>query len=183
MEESKDKKEEILKAGSACFARYGYEKTTMDDIGRLVGLNKASLYYYYKNKESIFSEVILKERAEYITRLQNSIKKRKNVRQKILSYMKDRYRFVLDYFNLQNLSKESINQLRPFFVLLYQSGIDNEINFIKSLIDQGVKSKKFKPCDSKRIAANIITIGDAIKQRESARAELDQKNGYDHKKI
>ena len=53
------KKQEILKAASECFARFGYEKTTLDDIGKMVGLNKASLYYYYKNKEDIFAEVVL----------------------------------------------------------------------------------------------------------------------------
>ena len=35
--ELQDKKAEIQKAASECFARYGYEKTTLDDIGRLVG--------------------------------------------------------------------------------------------------------------------------------------------------
>jgi AcrR family transcriptional regulator len=61
MVEAFEKKKEILKAASDCFARYGYEKTTLDDIGKMVGLNKASLYYYYKNKEAIFSEVVFEE--------------------------------------------------------------------------------------------------------------------------
>ena len=42
-----DKREQILKAAAECLSQYGYEKTTLSDIGKLVGLNKASLYYYY----------------------------------------------------------------------------------------------------------------------------------------
>ena len=60
-ERKQDKKESILKAANICFSKYGYEKTTMDDIGKLAGLNKASLYYYYKNKESIYCEVVFLE--------------------------------------------------------------------------------------------------------------------------
>jgi AcrR family transcriptional regulator len=37
-----DKKLKVLKAESDCFGGYGYERTTSDDIGKLVGLNKAS---------------------------------------------------------------------------------------------------------------------------------------------
>jgi AcrR family transcriptional regulator len=28
-------------AAAGCFAKFGFEKTTLDDIGRAVGLNKA----------------------------------------------------------------------------------------------------------------------------------------------
>jgi hypothetical protein len=34
-------------------ARFGYEKAALDDTGEIVGLNKASLYYYNKSKEDI----------------------------------------------------------------------------------------------------------------------------------
>ena len=58
---SDEKRKKIIQAAGDCFARFGYEKTTMDDIGKKVGLNKASLYYYYKDKESIYTEVVYVE--------------------------------------------------------------------------------------------------------------------------
>lgn len=100
MDRMQDKKEKIFTAGSECFARYGYEKTSMDDIGRLVWLNKASLYYYYNNKEVIFSADIFLEREKYTKTLQESINQKRNLRDKVVSYMTGRYLPVVEYLNL-----------------------------------------------------------------------------------
>lgn len=45
----------ILSAASA-FRRRGYHNTSMRDIGEALGLTKAALYYYVKNKEEILFE-------------------------------------------------------------------------------------------------------------------------------
>jgi len=44
---SSDRKREILAAAGKCFVQYGYEKTTLDDIAAIVGINKASFYYSF----------------------------------------------------------------------------------------------------------------------------------------
>ncbi|MFX0062900.1 MAG: TetR/AcrR family transcriptional regulator [Candidatus Hermodarchaeota archaeon] len=36
-----------MDAASDCFAKYGYRKTTLEDISKIVGVRKASLYYYW----------------------------------------------------------------------------------------------------------------------------------------
>lgn len=56
--------------------------------------------------------------------------------------------------------------MQPFFAELYKNVINSEIEFIKKLIDQGRENKQIRSCDSKRNASNLITVGDAIKQRE-----------------
>jgi len=45
----------ILSAASA-FRRRGYHNTSMVDIAKTLGLTKAALYYYVKNKEEILYE-------------------------------------------------------------------------------------------------------------------------------
>lgn len=45
--------EVILQAGARCFNRRGYHATTMADIARDLGVSKAALYYYVRNKEEI----------------------------------------------------------------------------------------------------------------------------------
>ncbi|HXL00524.1 MAG TPA: TetR/AcrR family transcriptional regulator [Dysgonamonadaceae bacterium] len=42
----------ICKAGEL-FGRYGYKKTTMDDIADALQKGKSSIYYYFQNKEDI----------------------------------------------------------------------------------------------------------------------------------
>jgi AcrR family transcriptional regulator len=99
-----ERKQKVLAAASICFAKYGFEKTTLDDIGKVVGLNKASLYYYYKNKESIFCDVILNEADIYIKELQRKVKNLKSAEHKILTYLGERINYYRKVVNLHNLS-------------------------------------------------------------------------------
>ena len=183
MGRAEDKKNKILQAASECFARFGYEKTTMDDIGRLVGLNKASIYYYYKNKESIFMEVIFQERSKYIDALQKNINPAGTAREKIISYVVGRYRFIVEYSNLYNLSNESLNQIQPFFLDIYKTVIDGEVEFVRKLIEEGIKDNQLQPCDSKRVSAGVITIGDALKHREYAYATDAKAKEHDRERV
>jgi AcrR family transcriptional regulator len=52
------KRLQILNAAMDCFSTYGYEKTTMSDIGARVGMNKASLYYHFKDKIALFATMV-----------------------------------------------------------------------------------------------------------------------------
>ena len=65
-------KQEILSRALELFTEKGYEGTGMDDIAKAVGIRKASLYYHFDGKESIFSAVfngILAEYAAYVAGL------------------------------------------------------------------------------------------------------------------
>lgn len=48
------RREQILAAAMACFARQGYRATSMDDIVRETGLSVGALYTYYPSKEDLF---------------------------------------------------------------------------------------------------------------------------------
>lgn len=55
---NQDYREVIIKTSRKLFARYGYRKTTIDDIANALGKAKGSVYYYFKGKEEIFSAVV-----------------------------------------------------------------------------------------------------------------------------
>ena len=66
-----EKKQMILHAATECFSQLGYDKTTLDDIGGKVKLNKASLYYYYNSKEDLFCDVIYAEAQRFREEIRN----------------------------------------------------------------------------------------------------------------
>lgn len=157
------KKEEILKAAGECFSRYGFEKTTLEDIGKSVGLNKASLYYYYKNKESIFKEVIQIEIDKALKKIREDLKNVTDCENKISIYIKSKINFFKQVMNLHNLSLETIKSIQPFFKNIYNNACECEINFISEILETCIKNEEIINCDTKKIANTIITIMDAIK--------------------
>jgi len=158
-----DKKIEILNAARECFARFGYDKTTLDDIGNLVGLNKASLYYYYKNKEAIFGEVILLEMENAMQMLCAKIETIPGCREKILAYIREKLRYMQNLLNVHNLSMEMFRKVQPALAHIFHQVRTKEITFINDVLLGGVERNELMPSDTKRIARTILTVMDAIK--------------------
>jgi len=50
-------RERILTAGFTLFGRYGFRRTSMEDIASEAGLSRAALYLQFRNKEEIFREL------------------------------------------------------------------------------------------------------------------------------
>ncbi|KAA3605549.1 MAG: TetR/AcrR family transcriptional regulator [Planctomycetota bacterium] len=52
------RKEELLEVASALFLRFGYRKTSMDDVARGAGLSRQGLYLHFRSKEALFVEAL-----------------------------------------------------------------------------------------------------------------------------
>lgn len=52
-----DRRREILDAALACFLKFGYGKTSLDDIAKQAKLSRPLLYKRFPNKEAIFGAV------------------------------------------------------------------------------------------------------------------------------
>jgi len=51
----------ILNVATKLFSRYGFYKTSMDEIAKIARKAKGSLYYHFKSKEELFTEVVSEE--------------------------------------------------------------------------------------------------------------------------
>ena len=49
---------QILESAERHFVRFGYERTTMNQIAQDIGLSKGALYYFFKNKSELFCKVV-----------------------------------------------------------------------------------------------------------------------------
>jgi AcrR family transcriptional regulator len=58
--EKEQRKTEIINAAEHLFFSRVYEEVSMDDIAREVELNKATLYLYFENKETLFATIVLR---------------------------------------------------------------------------------------------------------------------------
>ena len=51
-------REAILRAAIAIFLRYGFKKTSMDDVARAAGVSRQGLYLYFDTKDFLFREAL-----------------------------------------------------------------------------------------------------------------------------
>ncbi len=56
-----DVKSTIVVSATKFFSKFGFHKTTMDEIAKHIHKAKGVLYYYFKSKEELFNEVLRQE--------------------------------------------------------------------------------------------------------------------------
>ncbi len=177
------KREQIIIGAEKLFTRYGYLKTTMDEIAESAGLKKASIYYYYENKDAIFRDVVMREIDFFIQEAEKNIAVLKNPIEKIMSFCFYRLDYFRQFINLHNLSIQIIREAAPFFKKLQKDFLQKEVNYLKIIIEEGVKSKVFKNCDAEKIASLILDISDAMKFKEFRKSDLKFLADIDYPKM
>jgi AcrR family transcriptional regulator len=99
-------RKKIIETAGQIFSRFGFRKTSMDDIAKSLKIGKSSIYYYFDSKEAIFEAVVLNEANILRNSLTNSLKsvdspidKMKNyvfVRMKAFEKLSNYYNAIFD---------------------------------------------------------------------------------------
>ncbi len=150
------RKKIIIVAGQI-FSRYGFKKTTMDEIAQALKMGKSSIYYYFESKEEIFEAVVLYEANMLRNELTRSIKavdspveKMKNyvfVRMKAFEKLSNYYNAIFDK-NLDHFD----------FIEKIRSRYDREEHAILRLIlYDGARKKVFNVKESEYTALAVQT--------------------------
>lgn len=158
MLKKEEKKLMILNAATECFSQNGYEKTTLDDIGGKVRLNKASLYYYYSSKEDLFCDVIYSEAQRFREEVRSKAKAIRDVEARVVFFLVERTRFYRRLRYLHELTLNLARKIEPMFVTL-KNGIRSEEKMIlQDIINEGVESGEIRPTDSAKLADVLLKI-------------------------
>ncbi|ALL07967.1 TetR/AcrR family transcriptional regulator [Pedobacter gandavensis] len=173
-------KQKIGRSAMQCFAKFGLDKTTLDDIAQAVGLNKASLYYYYKNKEDIFIEVALKEGEDFINSLQETTLLKEGIENRIAFYLESRFNYYKNVLNMNRVSVDTLNKILPRFFELYNALMKREKVFVTQLLGKAVEDGEVYMTDLENTASVLINLTDALKHSVEQQAILKGETEIDY---
>ncbi|GLV66364.1 TetR family transcriptional regulator [Bacillus mycoides] len=60
VKEYEERRKEILETAERLFVTKGYTKTTVNDILKEIGIAKGTFYHYFKSKEEVMDEIIMR---------------------------------------------------------------------------------------------------------------------------
>jgi len=149
-------RENILKIAREIFSKYGFKKTTLDDIANAVRKGKSSLYYYFKSKEDLFQAVIMKEVEILAHELEIVINRNTDPVDKLRDYILTK---LATFRNLANFYHAIENDITAVgFIddvkLKYEQ---DEIRMIKRILIEGVRKNEFEIYDFNLAAIGITT--------------------------
>ena len=146
---------------------------TMEDVGNQVGLNKASLYYYFPNKEALVGEVISSESRVYLDELEARVGEVPGCRNGSPSIWWERFRIYQKVINLHNLSVQDFRRIGPTLKKIYENWHKKETGFIQSIIDDCIRQGELAHCDSVRLARSIVSVANGYKAEVLGNPDID----------
>jgi len=161
------RKEKILKVAHEIFTRYGYKKTTLDDISKAVRKGKSSLYYYFDSKEDLFYDVVLKEADVMKRELESVVLRNIDPVEKLRDYIMTKLTISRNMVEFYHSSDQDSTQV-DFIEKIKQKYIKDEIRMIKRILIEGIRKNVFEVRDLTIVAIGITT---AIKGLETPLSE------------
>lgn len=148
---------EIIAHAQKRFAHYGLAKTTMNDIAADIGMSKASLYYYFKDKEALFTVVIEKEQAHFVEQFQSVMTAECDARQLLNQYVQMRLQLFQKLLNLGKL-RSSDEATKPLIRKLSCDFRSKEARLINEILKKGIAQKEFKALDADKISLMLVDL-------------------------
>jgi AcrR family transcriptional regulator len=140
---NKNKINQIIEAAQRLFGIYGIEKVSMLEIANELKLSKASLYYYFPDKESLYKAVLEKEHMEFISTISGIIRTLKNPEKMLKEYVILRLEYFSRLMNLSRLRLEAYSDLKPIFRETFLIFKEKEKELIIGILRMGVKQGIF----------------------------------------
>ncbi|MBU1298889.1 MAG: TetR/AcrR family transcriptional regulator [Bacteroidetes bacterium] len=151
------KKIQIFNAARRTFSKFGFAKTTLDDIAEAVGMKKASLYYYYSCKEEIFRDVVKSETDEFILALEPKVFQVHSVKDQLKTFVKTRTEYFQKMMTLHNITVQAALEFLPLVEQIYKEFFERQFKIINTVFSQGIQNGQLRNFDSERVANVFLT--------------------------
>ena len=146
----------ILIAGQI-FSRYGFKKTTMDEIATGLKMGKSSIYYYFESKEDIFEAVVLHEANVLRNELTTAIKSVDSPIDKMRNYVFVRMKSFEKLSNYYNAIFDKNLDHFDFIETIREKYDREELAILRLIIYHGERKKVFNVVNSEYTAMAIQT--------------------------
>jgi AcrR family transcriptional regulator len=155
-----EKLESILTTAKKLFARYGLQKTNLDEIARIARVAKGTIYNYFGSKDRVYLEVLNKEVDEIVEKVMSSVEKEASPEKKLVSFVLAKFKYMQRAVNILNLDREGIEMLLPSAEKIRNKLFEQENNIIVSILKEGMEKGIFKIND---ILLTAKAIGYALR--------------------
>lgn len=147
----------IIDTAGHIFSRYGFKKTSMDEIAKALKMGKSSIYYYYTSKEAIFESVVLTEANILRNELTKTIKAVESPLEKMRNYVYVRmhsFEKLSNYYNA--IFDKNLDHFE--FIETVRAKYDREeLAILRLILYDGARKKVFQVKNSEYTAMAIQT--------------------------
>ncbi|MEP6754544.1 MAG: TetR/AcrR family transcriptional regulator [Chthonomonadales bacterium] len=172
-----DTRELIVDAAELLFGRYGYKKTTVEDIATEMGVSRATLYLYFEGKEAIALAWIDRKNdliyGEMLAISQESGDPADVIRRMLIAR-------VMNVFDRACTLTDSIDDLlaalRPAIFLRREKHHQVQADAFETVIKRGQATGQIAPGNSARISRNLIIATNSLMPYNLSAKQFSQRD-------
>ncbi|ANI88498.1 hypothetical protein A9P82_03800 [Arachidicoccus ginsenosidimutans] len=137
--------EQILQAALQLYLKHGIKKVTMDDVSKVIGKTRSSLYYYYKNKDEIFEAVMEALVREVINEISAVVNTVDSIEDKIRAFCLSKIKTSEDRKALfvaleTGMDADEISKHATAMITIHKLLMKQEASLLKKVLSASAKS-------------------------------------------
>ncbi len=169
-----DTRETILTTAQKLFGRYGFNKTTVDEIAAAAHIAKSTLYHHFASKEDIFRGVIEREGEDLARRIHFAVEAAGSPKEKLQAYVVTRMSRLRELTNFYSALREEYLEHYPFIESVRNTDFEDEMTMFQEILSEGVKEGAFnlRDGDVELTALAVITALKGLEYPWTANAEI-----------
>jgi len=170
----------ILDAADRLLARYGYNKMTMEDLAREVGVGKGTIYIHFNSKE----EVALSRIDRVIERLKVELERVAQSNEPPVTRLRRMLllRVIYRFDSVQHYT-ESINQvmaaIRPALLERRKQYFEAEARILAKVLKEGRQTEDFVFKDAQAAARALLTATNSLLPYSLSPRELGERDSLE----
>jgi len=151
-----------LEAAAVLFERYGYRKTTIEDIAQEAGIGKGSVYLRFESKEEI-GMAWLQSLHEHLFEDSTLRRPDEPPREAIRQFLVRRVMMRFDVFSRHRRSlDDALSSLKPQLEEKKKAYHEREADYVRGLIEEGVREGSLTTSDPLDDARTMVLATNSL---------------------
>ena len=156
--EGRSVRENVRAAAVQLFAEYGYHAAPLRDIARMAGIQAASIYYHYANKEALLVEIMETHMRQLNANLERILREYHDPQQRLYEAIANHIRLHTTYKSEFFIIDTEIRALEGNNRAYILSLRDHYEKLVQELLQDGMKQGVFRPSDVKVASYALIAM-------------------------
>lgn len=126
------------------FARYGYKKTTMEDIAGEIGITKSGLYKYAKDKMDLYEKTVSYALIRWQNKVFEAVSQEDDILEKFIVMSRKGYQYLMEDKPLREVLKNDPTVFpHSTNVIRFEQVNQRSLDLIEHILDEGIKQNRF----------------------------------------
>ena len=151
-------KQEIMLRAEQLFAQSGYESVSMREIAEACDITKANIYYYFKDKESLYLQVLESDMLEMIGALNRAAQREGTARDKIARIAETFVRLLRGKPALVKMGMRPFGEHEPDILGLIHRHRQELLRPVEQVLEEGIRSGELRLLNVPVTALSFVII-------------------------